>query len=507
MADKDDWKQRYREGVREWENGDRLFRNLVGRLALVAEGGGTELDDVLRTIQRDVKNGELGSLQQDLESLGETIKRLDAETAPSSSNEPNKRAGDPDAARDAARKDYCLSLLDELEIPSHARESILSFRSRLSDLDEERCLVETAALLGQLIQTQGLDSANPSDELLRDLMLNLIKEVELAQPGMGSLQTLRETVEKKQQDDWHLVLARVIAEIRRIITRISSDKHALQQLVQEVGQELSDISEVLLEDQASLLSGRESLAELQSLVQNGVDEIQEQIAKQDDIATLKGTITASLEGIKEGLSEFMTADGERVLAAEERNKELQERVNKIELEASTLRNQLQSSRDKLLHDTLTGVGSRMAYDETLARELSRFARGGIGFCMAVLDIDHFKRVNDTYGHSAGDKALQLVASIVSQRVREADGVYRIGGEEFALLLPATELGEARGVIDALRAAVEASDFHYEGAAVPMTLSAGLTQVKDKDTAALLFDRADDALYRAKQSGRNRIEVR
>ncbi|MEM6545281.1 MAG: diguanylate cyclase, partial [Pseudomonadota bacterium] len=69
------------------------------------------------------------------------------------------------------------------------------------------------------------------------------------------------------------------------------------------------------------------------------------------------------------------------------------------------------------------------------------------------------------------------------------------------------LGEARGVVDALRAAVEASDFHYEGAAVPMTLSAGLTQVKEKDTAAFLFDRADDALYRAKQSGRNRIEVR
>ncbi|MEO0436796.1 MAG: diguanylate cyclase [Pseudomonadota bacterium] len=507
MADKDDWKQRYREGVREWENGDRLFRKLVGRLALAAEGGSDALDDLLRKIQRDAKEGELALLQQDLDLLGETIKRLDAAAVPQSTTAGGTPAEGAEALQESANRDYCLALLGALDLPSQAQASIHSFRSRLSALDEERCLLETASLLGQLIQAHGSDTASSSNELLRDLMLNLIKEVELAQPGMGSLQTLRETIEKKQQDDWHLVLARVIAEIRRIINRISSDKHALQQLVQEVGQELSDISDVLLEDHASLLGGRRNLAELQSVVQNGVEEIQEQIAGEDDIAKLKGTITASLEGIKEGLSGFIASDETRASEAEERNRQLQERVKKIELEANTLRNQLQSSRDKLLHDTLTAVGSRLAYDEALARELSRFARGGPGFCMAVLDIDHFKRVNDTYGHSAGDKALQLVASIVSQRTRQADDVYRIGGEEFALLLPGTELKEANGVVDALRTAVEESDFHYEGAAVPMTLSAGLTQVTDGDTAALLFDRADDALYRAKQSGRNRVEVR
>ena len=381
MADKDDWKQRYREGVREWENADRIFRKLVGRLAYVAEGTSPVLDRSLEQIQRHAKTGELASLEGDLEALANAAKAMEIE-APA-------RAATPDNAPEPATgpRDYCLALLEQLKLPQSQAESLLSFRRRLSDLDEEQCLAETAAQLAGLLraaaEVEGRESApagpghNESPAapsgVLRDLMLNLIKEVELAQPGMGSLQTLRETVENNTQDDWHLVLSRVIAEIRRIINRISSDKHALAQLVREVGEELNGISARLKDDHSGIVDGRERLGDLQAVMQSGVQEIQDQIEREGDIVTLKQTIGASLEGIREGLSQYMASDEQRIAEAEERNRELQERVQSIEREASALRQQLDSSRDKLLHDTLTGVGSRLAYDEALARELS-FAR-------------------------------------------------------------------------------------------------------------------------------------
>lgn len=514
VAEKEDWKQLYREGLREWENGDRLFRKLVSRLTLAATGASPALDAVLDQVQRNAKSGELASLEQNLETLSETIKTLDADRRKTEDATPAiapsgqvSDAADSVSSSNTGTKDYCLALLAELELPSEAERSLQDFRLRIPELEEGRCLVEMAGQLGQLLQTQASQPDATPHSVLRELMLNLIDEVEISQPGMGSLQTLRETVAQGAEDDWHRVLARVIGEIRQIINRISSDKHALAELVREVGAELGQISEALLEDRQGLQDGRDGLTRLQGVMNAGVEKIEAQIDQQDDIDELKAAIGATLGEIKVGLSEFIESDQQRLTDAETRNLALEEEVRSIQAEAEELRKSLESNREKLLHDTLTGAGSRLAYDEALASELSRFRRHGQGFCLALLDIDFFKRVNDTFGHSAGDKALQMVAKIVGDRVREADGVYRVGGEEFALLLPATELDKAKTLVEALRQAVEQSEFHYDSKPVSITLSAGLTNVLQADTAVTLFDRADDALYRAKESGRNRIETR
>ncbi|MEM6484753.1 MAG: diguanylate cyclase [Pseudomonadota bacterium] len=526
MAEKEDWKQLYREGLREWENSDRILRKLVSRLALAGAGASAALDAVLDEVQRNAKSGELASLELDLENLSEAIKTLDADrrkpenaTPGIAQNAQVTDGADPATLSNAAShtgahtgadtgaRDYCVALLSELELPADAERSLQDFRNRIPELEEGRCLVEMAAQLGQLLQAQAIQPETTPHAVLRELMLNLIDEVEISQPGMGSLQTLRETVAKGAEEDWHRVLARVIGEIRQIINRINSDKHALAELVREVGAELSQISEALLEDRQGLQDGREGLTRLQGVMNAGVERIEAQIDEQDDIDELKAGIGATLGEIKVGLSEFIESDQQRLTDAETRNVALEEQVLSIQTEAEELRKSLESNREKLLHDTLTGAGSRLAYDEALASELSRFRRHGQSFCLALLDIDFFKRVNDTFGHSAGDKALQMVAKIVGDRVREADGVYRVGGEEFALLLPTTELDKAKTLVEALRQAVEHSEFHYDSKPVSITLSAGLTNVLQADTAVTLFDRADDALYRAKESGRNRIETR
>ena len=125
--------------------------------------------------------------------------------------------------------------------------------------------------------------------------------------------------------------------------------------------------------------------------------------------------------------------------------------------------------------------------------------------MAVLDIDHFKRINDGYGHLAGDRVLKIIAGELNRRLRKTDFMARFGGEEFVLLVPATPLEGGLQLLETLRSAVEACPFHFKGEPVTITLSAGIAEFRDGESAETAFERADQALYRAKGAGRNRIE--
>lgn len=174
----------------------------------------------------------------------------------------------------------------------------------------------------------------------------------------------------------------------------------------------------------------------------------------------------------------------------------------MEKESEELQQKLTENREKLLYDSLTGVHSRLAYDEQIEQEIARWKRYGSSFSYAILDIDHFKKINDKYGHSAGDKALKIIAKMMKQEIRKSDFIFRIGGEEFVLLLTNTDVSKAEILVEKLRKAVNASDFHFNQERVTLSLSAGLTETRDEDDVESIYERADSALYRAKNSGRN-----
>ena len=163
---------------------------------------------------------------------------------------------------------------------------------------------------------------------------------------------------------------------------------------------------------------------------------------------------------------------------------------------------LEENREKLLYDSLTGVYSRMAYDDRIVQELSRWDRYQTPFSYAIVDIDHFKRINDDYGHNAGDKALKIIAQIMLKHVRQSDYVFRIGGEEFVVLLSNTGVTRANETIEKLRSSIGESSFHFKGERVSVTVSAGITETREFDDFESIYERADAALYQAKHSGRN-----
>ena len=156
-------------------------------------------------------------------------------------------------------------------------------------------------------------------------------------------------------------------------------------------------------------------------------------------------------------------------------------------------------------DALTGLPNRREAMRLLAEELMRVQRDMSAASVLMLDVDHFKRINDTYGHAGGDSALKFCAQQISARLRAIDTCSRLGGEEFAVLLPGTDLGGARVIAERLRASLEAATMELDGQPLHMTVSIGAAQLRPTDADAdAALRRADAALYRAKSEGRNRV---
>ena len=179
------------------------------------------------------------------------------------------------------------------------------------------------------------------------------------------------------------------------------------------------------------------------------------------------------------------------------------RISELESEAKRLHHQLQDEQRLSTLDALTNIPNRLAYEKRVAEELQRWQRFNQPTCIAVLDVDHFKRINDAYGHRAGDRVLRAVAECLASRIRGTDFIARYGGEEFVMILPGTKLEAAVGLIEATRLAIAGIGFHFRGAPLAITISSGVTAFLSGDSPGAAFDRADKALYQAKDSGRNR----
>ena len=155
-------------------------------------------------------------------------------------------------------------------------------------------------------------------------------------------------------------------------------------------------------------------------------------------------------------------------------------------------------------DALTNLNNRRQFETRLKQEIATTKRQKNPLCAMMIDIDFFKKVNDTYGHASGDTVLRTVAAIIKEHLRESDIPARYGGEEFAVLLPYTHIEEAQIVGERLRKAVEETSIPIDKKNINVTISMGLAEFEPTLTGEELFKNADKALYEAKESGRNRV---
>ena len=251
---------------------------------------------------------------------------------------------------------------------------------------------------------------------------------------------------------------------------------------------------------------RSSARALDDTLREQVSGLKESVLEATDLEGLKRNVESRLQGLVGTMDRFREEREVREREVGERIQSLVTRVASMEEEARTFQANIEDQRQKAMTDPLTGLPNRAALTERLELEVSRWQRHGGDLLLAVIDVDHFKRINDDFGHLAGDKVLKIIANELAKRVRKTDFIARYGGEEFVVLLPATPLAGGQQLLDVLRGAIEACPFHFKGERLSITCSAGLTAFRDGERAEAVFERADQALYRAKRGGRNRLEV-
>ena len=150
-------------------------------------------------------------------------------------------------------------------------------------------------------------------------------------------------------------------------------------------------------------------------------------------------------------------------------------------------------------DPLTGAGNRRGLDAKLAEVVNSHSRSGTPSSLLLLDLDHFKKVNDLHGHAVGDQILKSITDIINLRIRVTDSLYRIGGEEFVVVLEGADLHQAAHLAEQLRTLVDANELVPDQS---VTISLGVAELKEGETGNDWLHRADEALYRAKDAGRN-----
>ncbi len=459
-AHNDDRLRKYQETLRSLERDERLLRAreqvlrwLVGRLCLAANGQSPRLDAALAKLKSAVVKGqvEVDQLEVMGNEIASAVREMDIGTATLT------KANDP--------------ALGGTKADAPPGEAVLG---------DERVRAVLSRLLSELRCEPRLSEAVA--EIDRELVVSLTREQ----------------------------LPRMIERIGGLLVQrihgLERAREELQQLLDQMVAQLDALSRFVAGHDLDQTDRKTSNDTLNTQITGEMKALGDTVEAGADLGTIRRQLRSRLDSIGRHLQEFREREEERARQARERTDQMRARMEELEREARKLHASLADEKRLSLLDSLTRIPNRLAYEQRMEDELDRWRRFNQPTCIAACDIDHFKRINDSYGHRAGDKVLQVVAECFATSVRSTDFVARYGGEEFVFTLPGSTPDDGMKLMNRIREKVAEIGFHFRGSPVSVTISCGLAVLRTEDGADDAFDRADKAMYAAKDAGRNRVTL-
>lgn len=352
------------------------------------------------------------------------------------------------------------------------------------------------------------DSPEPSyssvAKHIEDTLLGLLDDLTLPERHRPQAEAMRDRL--KNGLNWYELIP-ILDDLATLMLAITdSGQHEFEAYLQRLNERLESFQSNLQAASDGHADSRSAAREMDTQIREQVDGLQSSMQEAADLDDLKHVLENHLEGLLGTMDQHQKQRDEREQEVAARLQSLAERVAHMEQEALGYREHLEEQRQKALIDPLTSLPNRAAWSERLEHEVRHWQQNGNSLLLAMLDLDHFKRINDNYGHLAGDKVLKIIANVLRKRLRGTDFMARFGGEEFVLLMPDTSPANGAKLLETLRASIEACPFHFKGERVTITISMGFSAFKSAEHSDLVLKRADQALYRAKNAGRNRVEA-
>jgi diguanylate cyclase len=540
------WKQKYFASLEDLEVREKqlaetesVMRHSLTRLSLAAAGIDPVLDEQLEKFRKVVRGGaDTAQLQRLIEDISHTVKRIDQKqtratkagstqkTETSTSAEPDatetpgskaaRSAKEAPAAAVASANEGLLMVADVFESQGLEATRLNAVRELIRSAKSDQQFEVAAGKLAALVISTGtaqeaksartlpvasVPAAVDVPRVLTQLLENIQVPAELQQRAEQVRAQLEKISDKTAwKESVHLV-AGLMAEIGRAVEK---EKVDLEAFLRQLTERLRDLDQQLKGAETQRKASQVSGQELDGVVEDQVRGIESSVREATSLGELKSGVQARIETIRTHLADHRRAEERRQAELQTQLNQATARLTAMEAETTQLRTNLQQRHEQAMVDALTGIPSRLAYEDRLAQEYAQWKRYQTPLTLMMADIDRFKQINDSYGHKAGDKALRLIARLLKQALRETDFIARYGGEEFVILLTQTPGTLAADVAEKLRVAVEKAEFNNGDARIPITLSIGISSFRASDGPEEVFARADAALYRAKAGGRNQV---
>ncbi|HED32768.1 MAG TPA: GGDEF domain-containing protein [Gammaproteobacteria bacterium] len=422
------------------------------------------------------------------------------------------------------RKTCLIELLNTLDNPQSPDGKLTAFKLNIRDTHKKQDFDKIISQLPQLLvetlsnvsapekkpEIPKVSSARSKEDVssrfhpsIQELLIRLLEQLMVPQDLQTDVEKMKlRLAEQTEPSDWKCLLKDVAALINSIRSKMQQEKHEFESFLQQVTDRLKTMDNFLQTETTNLQQAENEGNDFDAEIHTNVNEIRKDVKDATELSSLKKNVSSKLDTVLDHIKHYRETETQRIQKSQNRVSDMHSRIQTLEQEAQALKKEVIEKNKQAMFDALTAIPNRLAYEKKIEEEISRWKRFKNPLSLAIWDIDFFKKVNDTYGHKAGDKVLKTVAQLLNKRIRSTDFLARYGGEEFVMLLPGTRQEETLRLVNELRQQVESCGFHYHGDSVKITVSCGISCFNDNDSLAQVFDRADQALYRAKDNGRN-----
>jgi diguanylate cyclase len=428
---------------------------------------------------------------------------------------------EPQPPKPVAEADAPAKSVPEAQTPAPTAEPVEPVPTTEAKAVEAEPPLEPAPIEALIEQPADVEPANTEEDVIyalpstpepsyssvathiEETLLGLLDDLTLPEHHQAQAQAMRSRLEKGL--NWYELLP-ILDDLAVLMLAITnSEHHEFEAYLKQLNERLESFQSNLQAASDDHADSRSASRGMQNQLREQVGGLQTSVQGAVDMNSLKQVLESRLEGLLGTMDQHQQQHEQREQDVAARLKGLATRVATMEQEAQGFRVHLEEQRQKALIDPLTTLPNRAAWGERLEKEVGLWQKNKNELLLAMLDLDHFKRINDNYGHLAGDKVLKIIANELRKRLRPGDFIARFGGEEFVLLIPNTSVREGLALLEKLRKAIEACPFHFKGEPVTITVSMGLTAFRAGERSDSALKRADQALYRAKNEGRNRID--
>lgn len=502
---------------KDFSHQSTLLIQFISKLSQVCKGLDLELDNRLAKLRISLsKSAPISGIEQDISSISQLLQQhsLKNDRSITQMHDQFHQAGKtlqkvnglPDSLRRNLR-----SLIKKSE---QSKEALIQYVDIFSQLltfydgalkakvnDPSGGLLNSLPLAAKAVTQDKTLPKDVNQKIIEQFTL-ILNGLTLSEPHNKQLSSIKKKVITGISND--KLMDSFLETFNVIIEDFQEERRTAESFLSTLSKTLATVKEAVKSTLSTSKDGQNQHNLLNAQLNKQIIEVTSTVEKATSLAEIKVDINQKLQLIAGTLEEKTSFEYKNQQDLEAQLNSMTQKVNLLEKQSNSFEKRLREQQIKSMQDALTKLSNRAAFDEYFAKEMVRYHHKPFELAIVVMDLDNFKRINDTYGHTAGDKTLQVIANTLTKKLNENVFIGRYGGEEFVLIYSGIKQDQLMKELNLLNKHIARLPFKFKNNKVSITMSIGASHVTANDNIHIAFERADKALYQAKGQGKNQV---